>query len=400
MHSLAFEETNGRKAIMKIAQVTAYWGPAYPTGSGVFCYEISKRLAQQFEVHVFTSSIGNFNNQCDMGNFHIHPLRTYATMWDMNPIADVFTKLLRDDFDIVHVHSYIFFLSNMAALAKIFKRKSKYILHFNGGLDFSKDTRSFHPMRIWAKENIYDRTLGYFTAKLADMVFSTSKNDIPIIQRKFGIKEVEWIPNAVDTKKFIPAADKPNPPVVTYVGKLEKWKGIDTLIKSFETINKQAKNVKFLVAGTGSLEGKLREAKLPIELLGPVPYEKMPAIYQGTSVVILPSYMEGFPCTCIEALSCEVPVVATDVGDVKEIVVDKETGFVAEPGDSGEIASRTVEILKDEGLRRKLGRNGRAHVERNFGYEALIPKIVGEYEKCLKQRPPKLVGGTLGVQER
>jgi glycosyltransferase involved in cell wall biosynthesis len=239
-------------------------------------------------------------------------------------------------------------------------------------------------MRIWAKENIYDRTLGYFTAKLADMVFSASKNDIPIIQRKFGIKEVEWIPNAVDTKKFIPAGDKPNPPVVTYVGKLEKWKGIDTLINSFETINKQVKNVKFLVAGTGSLEGKLREAKLPIELLGPVPYEKMPAIYQGTSVVILPSYMEGFPCTCAEALSCEVPVVATDVGDVKEIVVDKETGFVAEPGDSREIASRTVEILKDEGLRRKLGRNGRAHVERYFGYEALIPKIIGEYAKCLK----------------
>jgi len=369
---------------MKIAQVTAYWGPSYPSGSGVSCYEISKRLAEHFEVHVFTSDVGNINNWEAPNNLYVHRLRTYATFWDMNPLANVFTRLLQGDFDIVHVHSYIFFLSNMAALARVFKRKSRYILQFRGGLDFSGDSRSFHPVRIWAKENLYDRTLGYFTARLADRVFSVSKNDIPIIQRKFGIKEVEWMPNGVDTEKFISAKDKPNPPVVTYVGKLEKWKGIDTLIKSFEIINKQVNNVKFLVAGTGSLEGKLRGTKLPIELLGSVPYEKMPAIYQGSSVVILPSYMEGFPCTCVEALSCEVPVVATDVGDVKEIVIDKETGALAKPGDSKGIASRTVEILKDEGLRRKLGQNGRAHVEKNFSYDALIPKIIGEYQKCLK----------------
>lgn len=369
---------------MKIAQVTAYWGPSYPSGSGVACYEISKRLSENFEVHVFTSDIGNFNNQKAVNNLFIHPLHTYATFWNMNPLANVFTKLLQDDFDIVHVHSYIFFLSNMAALARVFKRKCKYILHFRGGLDFSGDSRNFHRGRIWAKENIYDKTLGYFTARMADKVFSVSKNDIPIIQRKFGIKEVEWIPNAVDVNKFVSANDKPNPPVVTYVGKLEKWKGIDTLIKSFKIINQQVKNVKFLVAGTGSLEGALREVKLPIELMGPVSYEEMSAIYQKSSVVILPSYMEGFPFTCVEALSCEVPVVATNVGDVKEIIVDKETGFLAEPGDFKEIASWTVEILKDEKLRQKLGQNGRAHVNRNFSYDTMMPKIMAEYEKCLK----------------
>ena len=93
----------------RIAQVTAYWGPAYPTGSGVFCYEISKRLAKQFEVHVFTSSIGRFNNLNSIDNLHVHPLYTYGVLWDMNPIANVFTQLLKNDFDIIHVHSYIFF---------------------------------------------------------------------------------------------------------------------------------------------------------------------------------------------------------------------------------------------------------------------------------------------------
>jgi len=369
---------------MKIAQVTAYWGPAYPTGSGVFCYELSKRLAKQFDVHVFTSDTGNFNNLSNLPNLHLHPLHTYAVIWNMNPVANVFTRLLQGDFDIVHVHSYIFFLSNMAALARLFKSNSKYILHFHGGLDFPNGTRSFHPGRIWAKEHVYDKTLGYFTTKIADRVLSASKNDIPIIQRKFGVREVEWIPNAVDTETFNCTQDKPDSPLVTYVGKLEQWKGIDTLIKSFKIIYREVKDVKFLVVGSGSLEGKLRELNLPIEILGSVPYSEMPEIYRRTSVLILPSFMEGFPCTCVEALSCQVPVIASDVGDVKEIVVDGVTGFLTECGDTEATASRTIEILRSKDLQKKLGENGRAYVKKTFSYDAVTAKMLEEYRKCLK----------------
>ncbi len=372
---------------MKIAQVTAYWGPSYPTGSGVFCYELSKRLAKQFEVHVFTSDTGNFNNLSSSPHLHLHPLHTYAVIWNMNPVANVLSRLLQEDFDIVHVHSYIFFLSNMAALARLFKRDSRYILHFHGGLAFPNGTKSFHPGRIWAKEHIYDKTLGYFTTKLADRVFSASKTDIPIIQTKFGVNEVEWIPNAVDTEMFSSAEDKPGPPVVAYVGKLEQWKGTDVVIESFKRINREVKNVKFLVVGSGSQQDKLKEANLPIELLGSVPYHEMPKIYQRTSVLILPSYMEGFPCTCVESLSCQVPVVASDVGDVKEIVIDGKTGFLTGCGDAGAVASRTIEILRNKELRKKLGENGRAHVRENFSYDAVTAKTIEEYEKCLKQHP-------------
>jgi glycogen(starch) synthase len=367
---------------MKIAQVTP-WGHHYPSGSAISCYQISRRLAEHFEVHVFSSDIGNHQNPEPVKNLFLHPLHTYATFWDMNPLANVFTRLVQENFDIIHVHSYIFFVSNMAALARLFKRESKYILQFRGGLDFSGDSRNFHQRRIWAKENIYDRTLGYFTARMADKVFSVSKNDISIIQKKFGVKEVEWVPNGVDTLKFTPVKEKPNQPVVTYVGKLEKWKGVDTLVRSFEIINQQVKNVRFLVAGTGSLEASLRATGLPIEFLGSVPYEKMPEVYQRSSVVLLPSYMEGFPCTGVEAISCGVPVVATDVGDVSEIVIDKETGALAKPGDFKKIAESTIEILNNEVLRRRLGQNGRAHVEKYFSYDAIIPKIIGEYQKCL-----------------
>ena len=77
----------------------------------------------------------------------------------MNPLTKGFTMLLRKfDFDVVHVHSYIFFLSNMAALARILK-SFRNVLQFHGGLNYSAEGR-FSPMRVRAKEKIYDRSLG------------------------------------------------------------------------------------------------------------------------------------------------------------------------------------------------------------------------------------------------
>ncbi len=364
----------------KIAQVTAYWGPAYPTGSGVFCYEISRRLARDFEVHAFTSSVGKFNGANGDG-INLHPLRTYGTVWNMNPVADVFSKLITGSYDIVHVHSYIFFMSNMAALARVFKPGSKYILHFHGGLDFTKDLAQSHPGRIWAKEHVYDKTLGRFTARVADRVLSVAKRDIELVAKKFGVKDVGWVPIAVDTDKFVPAPEKPDPPVVTYVGKLEAWKGIDTLLETFAIINQHMKNVRFLVVGAGSMESKLTRSGLPIEFMGPVPYLDMPSIYQRSSVLVLPSYMEGFPVTCVEALSCEVPVVTTNVGDTPEIVLPGDTGYLARPGDSGQIAEWIMQILADGALARRLGENGRQHVQDSFSYDAIVEKVIAEYER-------------------
>jgi glycosyltransferase involved in cell wall biosynthesis len=364
---------------MKIAMVTAFWGPAYPTGSGIYAYEVARRLAEQSnEVHVYTSSVGNFNEVKYPDNLHVHVLRAYGVVWDMNPLANVFTRLLREDFDIVHVHSYIFFMSNMAALARIF-RDFRYVLHFHGGLNYS-EAKMFYPWRVWAKENIYDRLPGLFTVKMADEVLSVAKSDIPIIKKKFGV-DADWIPNGVCTEKF--SYSESDSRIVTYVGKLEKWKGAETLIDVFKIIHKELKDVEFIVAGDGSLAGRLRNTNLPVKLIGHVPHDKMPEIYHKSAVSVLPSYMEGLPTTCMESLACGVPVVATDVGDTKEVVIDGETGFLVKPGDTKTMAHKVIELLEDEDSRKNMGKEGRRHVEENFSYDAIIQKLCDIYTSLI-----------------
>ena len=360
--------------------VTAFWGPAYPTGSGIYAYEVARRLAEQGnEVHVYTSSVGNFSETKYPDNLHVHVLRTYGVVWNMNPVANVLTELLYKDFDIVHVHSYIFFMSNMTALARVFKN-FKYILHFHGGLNYS-EAKMFYPWRVWAKEKVYDKTLGWFTVKMADKVLSVAKSDIPIIKKKFGV-DAEWIPIGVCTEKFNYV--EKDSKIVTYIGKLEKWKGIDVLIDVFKTVYNEVKDVEFMIVGDGSFASKLKSIKLPIRFIGHVPHNRMPEIYHKTAISVLPSYMEGLPTICMESLACGVPVVATDVGDTREIIINGKTGFLVKPGDSKAMATKIIELLEDDNLRKLMGKEGRKHIEENFSYDIIIRKICKVYEKCLR----------------
>ena len=87
-----------------------------------------------------------------------------------------------------------------------------------------------------------------------------------------------------------------------------------------------------------------------------------------------------------DGIDIQYPVVATDVGDTREIVVDGETGFLVKPGDAVAVARSVIELLKDEGLRRKFGGRGREHVERNFSYDAVTEKVNRVYLDVLGKR--------------
>jgi glycosyltransferase involved in cell wall biosynthesis len=356
--------------------VSALWGPAYPTGSGVYAYEIAKRLAESgHEVDVYTSQVGNFNGTKYPPNMHLKILRTYGFAWDMNPIANVFNKLVGNDYDIVHVHSYVFCMSNTAAMARAF-RDFGYVLNFHGGVSHC-DMDGSTGFRFMAKEQIFDRTIGMLTVKLADKVISIAKRDVPLIREKFGV-ESSYVPNAVCTDLFTPGSNG-HEKVVTYVGKLEKWKGTEDLLKIFEIVQKEVEDVKFMVVGNGSLQEKVRSSGLPIKMTGFVPHSKIPTIYHGSAVSVLPSYMEGCPTTCMESLACGVPCVATNVGDTQEIVLNGKTGYLETPGDINGVAARIIELLQDETLRRRMGAEGREHIANNYSYSTVMKKMLEVY---------------------
>ena len=369
---------------MKILQVSAYF-PPFLGGSEGYCYQLSKRLAARgHQVTVLTSKLDrNTNTREMMDGFTVWRQPCLGVFWGMNPATFILNKLLSQEFDIVHSHSYIFLTSNQAALARNLV-KTPLVLHLHGGLDARALTSDFSTrFKFHLKKRIYDQTLGRWTAQASDALASVSRRDLQLAKELWHInkEKLNWVPNAVDPVTF--NGNNHNDGLnVVFVGRLEPWKGIRTFLEVADIIRTKRNDVSFVIAGDGSLSQYVREFSRThgIKHLGQVPHSLVPAILHESSVLVLPSYMEGLPTVCLEALASGVPVVASRVGGTSEVVIDGETGYLFDPGNARSCAEGALRLLSDEKLRVRMGEEGRKLVVGDYNWETVLGKIEGIYE--------------------
>jgi glycosyltransferase involved in cell wall biosynthesis len=211
---------------------------------------------------------------------------------------------------------------------------------------------------------------------------------------KFPPNKVVVIPNGVDTNRFIP-----NPEVrvdvckelglstdcslIGIVAALRSEKNHELFVRVAKRIVSQRSDSHFLIIGDGperqAIETLVRELGLTnhVHLLGS--RSDTPRLLAALDVFALTSHNEASPVSILEALSCEVPVVASRVGSISESVLDQWNGFTAEPGNEEEFARRILEILSDRDFAKQLGQNGRQHVVQNGS----LNNMVNQYEELL-----------------
>ena len=102
-----------------------------------------------------------------------------------------------------------------------------------------------------------------------------------------------------------------------------------------------------------------------------------------SDVLLLPSEQESFGLAALEAMACEVPVIASRVGGIPEVVTDGETGFLSEVGDVDKMAEDAARLLTDEKLRLKLGRALVSQQSRRYRTDVVIPQYIDFYEKVI-----------------
>jgi len=150
--------------------------------------------------------------------------------------------------------------------------------------------------------------------------------------------------------------------MILYVGRLVKTKGVVDLLASFKVLSKIDTEAMLVIKGDGPLKlfiknfinrYGLKERVKFIE--GVLPWEKVIFdYYSKASVFVLPSYAEGLPTVILEAMSAEVPVITTPVGDIPDIIHHGETGIFVNPGDIKALTNSILTLLQDKGLRRKI----------------------------------------------
>jgi glycosyltransferase involved in cell wall biosynthesis len=187
--------------------------------------------------------------------------------------------------------------------------------------------------------------------------------------RRLGAEEVRVIPSGVD----LPAAvgEEAEPPEVLYAGRLSQEKGILELVAATD-------GMKLVVAGDGPLRPRVPHAR------GFVPHGELQQLYARAAVVACPSHREGFGVACLEAMAHARPVVAGDVGGLRDLVLDGETGYLVPPGDVVALREALGRLLADPGLRRRLGAAGRRRAAERFSWARVTEETLAAYEDAVR----------------
>jgi len=204
-------------------------------------------------------------------------------------------------------------------------------------------------------------------------------------------KMIKVVPGCVNTEMFKPwfNRERQNKPLtVLYVGGLRITKGLDILIRSMSFIVRELDDVKLLIAGEGPMKSYLlklvNDLKLRanVSFLGHVPRHTLPSLYNKADVFCLPSFYESFGFVVLEAMSCGLPVVASNVGGIRDIVRNGVDGFLVTPGDIDELSEALIRLLLNAELRRRMGSSARGRVVSDFSPEVVARKTVEVYEEA------------------
>ncbi|MDI9596980.1 MAG: glycosyltransferase family 4 protein, partial [Atribacterota bacterium] len=205
--------------------------------------------------------------------------------------------------------------------------------------------------------------------------------------KKLRINNVCYMDNGVDLEKFKQINKKRNEQIIfLFVGRLEKQKGLNYLIKALNILKKEYSQFMVWIIGRGSEEDNLKrlvkkyDLQSYIKFLGNKSNEEISSYYLNSDVFILPSIWEGFPLTLLEAWAAGLPVIISDVGNVSEICWDGENALIVPPGNSRKITEAMKLLINNESLREKLGENGKKLVAKKYSWE----KISKEFETIYK----------------
>ena len=240
----------------------------------------------------------------------------------------------------------------------------------------------------------------------SDMVTCSTKAHARLVAKELGIDsgKIKIVPLGVRMPNIFSGRQENAPMTVLFVGRLEKRKGIHTLMEAVPMVLKEIPNAKFIIVGRDSYitdeevnfhgpahlsyKAKLikmlpEECRGRVEFLGYVPEEALGQLYSSCDIFVAPSLYESFGQIYIEAMSYGKPVIGCGVGGVPEVIIDGQTGILVPPGDPARLSSAIVGLLSSPATCQKMGEAARDHVKESFSLEEMITRTVSVYEEVL-----------------
>lgn len=360
----------------------------YPTfgGSGVVATELGLALAKHGDdVHFISYAMPSRLNVLHE-RIHFHEVNvTPYPLFDPYPpyTLALATKMAEvaayEKLDILHVH-YAIPHAISAYLAKQILRSSLKVITTLHGTDITLVGRdeSYLPItKFGIEESDGVTAVSHWLKEETTRNFHTGK-------------AIEVIPNFVDPARFrrtpgtmfAAAGDK----LVCHVSNFRPVKRIMDVVETFRRIAEKVP-ARLLMVGDGPdrsrAEAFARDHNLRnrIVFLGNVP--NLEEVLGACDLFLLPSESESFGMAALEAMTSEVPVIATCAGGLPEVVDDGETGYLLPTGDVDAMAARGIELLQNDELRRRMGKRARQLAADRFSEEKIVPVYRELYERAI-----------------
>lgn len=285
-------------------------------------------------------------------------------------------------FDVVNVH----YASGYGTLARMAKLPNVLLSIWGSDVyDFPYESK--------IKEKILKKNLAY-----ASLLASTSYCMSRQVRKIIGEKEIIITPFGVDIEKF-KKSDKKDKElfVVGTVKTLLPKYGIDLIITSFYLFIKKLENkipVQLVIYGEGSQKEELVSLCKSLGILnrvsfkGYIPNQEVPKVLNEMDIVCFGSRLdsESFGVAAVEAMACELPIVATKVDGFQEVIEDGVTGYLVTVDDAEEMAESILRLYHDEKLRSEMGHKGRQRVEALYDWEKCVSIMIEIYKSMIKRR--------------
>jgi len=327
--------------------------------------------------------------------FHPIPdlVRPISPIRDLRATRQLLNLMRRERFDVVHTHT-----AKAGMLGRLAARLARVpvVIHTPHGTVFHEAYLSPRMQGVIARaERIAARWTDCVIAK------SDSEADEYVARGIAARGKFVTIHSGLDLPRLDAAHMEPaslraslgikdGRPMVLYAARFVPEKDHGTFLKAVEMVMERVPSAVAVLAGEGPLRAQVEVSAAQLmesgALLSLGFREDLPDLMRAADVCVSASATEGLPLMVVEALALGRPVVATDAGGTREVVLDGRTGILVPCGDAERLAEGILRVLHDPGGAARMGRAGSEHVRPLFDAKTMVRRIEELYEECLRQK--------------
>jgi glycosyltransferase involved in cell wall biosynthesis len=367
--------------------------PNYMCGGSILATQslVNEISKMGHDIKVFTTSNTYKSHVEHQGNVEIHRYGSQFKLMSSNVSLNLFRKPLEHDVDVVHI-SFDVPPGPFAGYRYAKKKDIPFIVTYHGDWDenYGNFIRRFGISQI---NKLVDKILSNskFIISPSSLYINSSKYLRDHADKTFvipnGINLNEFKINSskeVSRKKLNLPLDKH---IILFFGYLSPLKNPDILLKAFKVVLDNLENSILIFAGTGIMMDTLKKLSLNLKInnnvkfVGYIGKELRPYYYKSADIFCLPSSNECNPISILEAMASNLPVVASEVGGIPDIIKNGHNGCLVPPNDIEKLANVLIYLLKNENVREKFGKMGENGIK-NFAWEKIAKETEKLYKTC------------------